>query len=204
MLVDINDDLYSEDGLPDDDQQKLNSSTSDISVAASDTDTSSVDGHNRKRTRRRNNRGNRGNGGNRGNRGNHHQLQRTLSTDDLLRAINALSDDGPNKSTSFLFGAANDTVDASSFDGPNAKQIQNPIESVTFYRGRGGNVGSRANRGNHQQLQRTHSTGDITAAVNNEENRDDGLNRGERRRPVRGKLHQLQKIISVETVWNVI
>lgn len=152
----------------------------------------------------RGNRGGRGGRGNRGNRGNHQQQQRPGSADgiltdvlaDVLGDIDSLdlySEDGMNdwlqgkSSTSDIFAASNDT-DASSDDGRN----RNPKNKTsTAARGRGGN---RGNRGNHEQLQRARSTTDIFAAVDDDAKSEDGAKR--RQRPVRGKVHLLQKLSS--------
>ncbi|KAM6895699.1 protein mono-ADP-ribosyltransferase PARP12-like [Xenentodon cancila] len=58
-------DLYSSDGVTEDSSQHLNSSTSDVSVVASDTDAGSDSGRSRQRKRR--SQPGRGRGGNRGN-----------------------------------------------------------------------------------------------------------------------------------------
>ncbi|KAM6895700.1 protein mono-ADP-ribosyltransferase PARP12-like [Xenentodon cancila] len=58
-------DLYSSDGVTEDSSQHLNSSTSDVSVAANDTDAGSDSGRSRQRERR--SQPGRGRGGNRGN-----------------------------------------------------------------------------------------------------------------------------------------
>lgn len=149
-------------------------------------------GGNRGNRGSRGHRGNRGNRGNGGNRGNLQERQRTPSTGDLLSSLHDLtffssgchSVDGNDEqqqdsSTSDISGAANDS-DASSDHGSNRRRRNRNHTS----RGRGGQ-GNRGNRGNHHQMQHARSTSDLLAAV---DTANDGSNKGQRERPVRGKL----------------
>ncbi|XP_069013081.1 protein mono-ADP-ribosyltransferase PARP12, partial [Embiotoca jacksoni] len=94
-------DLYSSGGpnAGDDWQQQLNSSNSDVSTAANDTDASSESGDVRKRVRHRNRNKSseavRGRSGSRGNRDNYQHRERTRSPSDIFAAVNgATGDDG--------------------------------------------------------------------------------------------------------------